>query len=117
MTHTETTMDDTTNEAAGVEPGTVVRLFEVELVRRIILAAVDQDAAWRRAEEVSDAYLDSNDLEPEEARSVTDATAATLAAVGTTSRVLGLVPEGENPRRLTVAKLIKAGLVESDGGE
>jgi hypothetical protein len=90
------TADDTTEKP---------RLFAVKLTRELLILATDENAAMEHAEELLN--LDANDYEMEDSRDAIDVTER-LARIGVENgkRVLRIVPEGDNPKRLTVARLI-----------
>lgn len=89
-----------------------LRLFEVKYVRRMLVVAADEDAAWDVAHDHADA--DPNDSDPEEPRDVDDVTERYASmGVETGKRLLGLVPDGDNAGRLAVAAMLARGMLDT----
>lgn len=89
------------------------RLFAVKLTREVLILATDEEAAMTHAEGLLN--LDDNDYSPEDIDRADDVTER-VARMGVErgKRVLRIVPDGDNPGRLSVAKLVATNAIEME---
>lgn len=89
------------------------RLFAVKLTREVLILAADENEAMDRAEELLS--LDDNDYSPEDIDRADDVTEI-VARMGVErgKRILRIVPEGNNPERLPVSRLIAANAIDME---